>query len=314
MVEFPVVNALTAWLAVTCKSADVGVIARIVSIGFSLITLVILYALAQSWFGGRVATWTGLAWATIPYIFFYSRVALPEPSFVAMLTSAISFFWFFFSSRRRHTRWNCDWSSDVCSSDLNRTNASCSVASARPSGRSARSWCLQKAPVRRTSAMCTAARRRRCDMSTVAFPTAVLFTDTQIEMAHGAGGTASRRLVEGLIAPLVGARGPLGDAATLTVDAASIALTTDSFVVRPLRFPGGSIGDLAVNGTVNDLAVAGAIPLAMVCSLIIEAGTPIEVLQREAQALGEAARRAGVRVVGGDTKVVEHGKADGLYV
>ena len=151
-------------------------------------------------------------------------------------------------------------------------------------------------------------------MSTIAFPTAVRFTDTQIEMAHGAGGTASRRLVEGLIAPLVGACGSLADAATLTVGEVSIAITTDSFVVRPLRFPGGSIGDLAVNGTVNDLAVAGAIPVAIVCSLIIEAGTPADVLQREAQALGEAARRAGVRVVGGDTKVVEHGKADGLFV
>jgi len=151
-------------------------------------------------------------------------------------------------------------------------------------------------------------------MSTVAFPSAVLFNDTQIEMAHGAGGTASRRLVEGLIAPLIGACGPLGDAAIVTVEEVSIAMTTDSFVVRPLQFPGGSIGDLAVNGTVNDLAVAGAIPLAIVCSLIIEAGTPADVLQREVQALGVAARRAGVQVVGGDTKVVEHGKADGLYV
>ena len=151
-------------------------------------------------------------------------------------------------------------------------------------------------------------------MSTIAFPTALRFTDTQIEMAHGAGGTASRRLVEGLIAPLIGACGSLGDAATLTVDEVSIAMTTDSFVVRPLRFPGGSIGDLAVNGTVNDLAVAGSIPVAIVCSLIIEAGTPADVLQQEVQAFGEAARRAGVRVVGGDTKVVEHGKADGLYI
>jgi hydrogenase expression/formation protein HypE len=85
-------------------------------------------------------------------------------------------------------------------------------------------------------------------------------------------------------------------------------------VVRPLRFPGGSIGDLAVNGTVNDLAVSGAVPLALVCSLILEAGTPTEILQAELQAIGEAARRAGVAIVGGDTKVVEHGKADGLYI
>src|SRR5207248_8793561 len=100
----------------------------------------------------------------------------------------------------------------------------------------------------------------------------------------------------------------------LTVGDARLAITTDSFVVHPLRFPGGSIGDLAINGTVNDLAVAGAMPLALVCSLIHEAGTPTAVLQAELEALGAAARRAGVAIIGGDTKVVEHGKADGLYI
>ena len=145
----------------------------------------------------------------------------------------------------------------------------------------------------------------------------VAFKDVQIEMAHGAGGKASRRLVEGLIVPNVfppGACEPLNDAAYLSVGGVRLAMTTDSFVVRPLRFPGGSIGELAVNGTVNDLAVAGATPLALVCSLIVEAGTPTEVLQAEMQAIGSAARRAGVIIVGGDTKVVEHGKADGLYI
>jgi hydrogenase expression/formation protein HypE len=136
----------------------------------------------------------------------------------------------------------------------------------------------------------------------------------QIEMAHGAGGKASRRLVEQVIAPLVGLAGPLNDAAYLTVADARLAITTDSFVVRPLTFPGGSIGDLAVNGTINDLAVAGAVPLALVCSLILEAGTPIDVVKAEIEAVGAAARLAGVPVVGGDTKVVEHGKADGLYI
>lgn len=145
-------------------------------------------------------------------------------------------------------------------------------------------------------------------------PRTLRFADTQIEMAHGAGGIASRRLVEGLIAPLVGAAGPLTDAAYLVAGGARLAITTDSFVVRPLRFPGGSIGDLAVNGTLNDLAVGGASPLALVCSLIVEAGTPTAVLQAELEAMGTAARRAGVAIVGGDTKVVEHGKADGLYV
>jgi hydrogenase expression/formation protein HypE len=151
-------------------------------------------------------------------------------------------------------------------------------------------------------------------MATVLRPRPAAFADVQIDMAHGAGGKASRRLVEGLIAPLLGVCGPLADAAPLVLGDVGIAITTDSFVVRPLRFPGGSIGELAVNGTVNDLAVSGAVPAALVCSLILEAGTRTEVLQDEMRAMGDAARRAGIAVVGGDTKVVEHGKADGLYI
>jgi hydrogenase expression/formation protein HypE len=151
-------------------------------------------------------------------------------------------------------------------------------------------------------------------MSTVAVPQTFVFPDTHVEMAHGAGGKASRRLVEGLIAPLVGAGDLLGDAAIVGAGLEQLAITTDSFVVRPLRFPGGSIGELAVNGTVNDLAVAGAAPIAIVCALIVEAGTQTEVLRQEMAAIGETARRSGVRIVGGDTKVVEHGKADGLYI
>ncbi|MEJ7809963.1 MAG: hydrogenase expression/formation protein HypE [Gemmatimonadaceae bacterium] len=144
----------------------------------------------------------------------------------------------------------------------------------------------------------------------------VRFRDAQIEMAHGAGGKASRRLVEGLLAPLFGGPllGPLGDAALLEVGSARVALTADSFVVRPLRFPGGSIGELAVNGTVNDLAVSGAKPIALLVTLILEAGLSAEVLEVEIRAIAAAARRAGVTVVGGDTKVVEHGKADGMYI
>ena len=149
---------------------------------------------------------------------------------------------------------------------------------------------------------------------TIALGRTFTFADAQIEMAHGSGGKASRRLVEGLIAPLVGASEPLSDAAYVNVGEERLAITTDSFVVRPLRFPGGSIGDLAVNGTVNDLAVAGAVPLALVCSLIVEAGTPTDVLEAEVRAIGEAGRRVSVPIVGGDTKVVEHGKADGLYI
>jgi hydrogenase expression/formation protein HypE len=142
------------------------------------------------------------------------------------------------------------------------------------------------------------------------------FRDPCIEMAHGAGGKASRRLVEGLIAPLLGlpAGEPLADAAVIEIAGVRIALTADTFVVRPLRFPGGSIGDLAVNGTVNDLAVSGSRPLALLVTLVIEAGLPAATLEAEMRALGAAAAAAGVAIVGGDTKVVEHGKADGLYV
>jgi hydrogenase expression/formation protein HypE len=106
----------------------------------------------------------------------------------------------------------------------------------------------------------------------------------------------------------------LSDAAILAPPAGRLAMTADSFVVQPLKFPGGSIGELAVNGTVNDLAVSGATPLALTATLILEAGLPSEVLRREIDAMAAAARRAGVPIVGGDTKVVEHGKADGLYI
>ena len=146
--------------------------------------------------------------------------------------------------------------------------------------------------------------------------TRIEFHDKQISMAHGAGGEASRRLVEGLFLPsfsnpLLDA---LADAATLEAPAGRLALTSDSFVVQPLSFPGGSIGELAVFGTVNDLAVSGAKPLALSASFILEAGLPTATLRREVAAMAAAARRAGVPIVGGDTKVVEHGKADGMYI
>src|SRR5919106_5118042 len=107
---------------------------------------------------------------------------------------------------------------------------------------------------------------------------------------------------------------PLGDAATLPFGETSIALTTDSFVVRPLVFPGGSIGELAVNGTVNDLAVSGATPLALSAALIVEEGLETEALTHEIEAMAAAARNGGVSIATGDTKVVERGKADGLYI
>ena len=142
------------------------------------------------------------------------------------------------------------------------------------------------------------------------------FRDAQIEMAHGAGGKASRRLVEGLIAPLLlgSTAEPLGDAAHVAINGSRIAITADSFVVKPLEFPGGSIGELAVNGTVNDLAVSGARAEALVVTYVIEAGLPASVLEAEVRAMAAAAARAGTVIVGGDTKVVEHGKADRMYI
>jgi hydrogenase expression/formation protein HypE len=144
----------------------------------------------------------------------------------------------------------------------------------------------------------------------------IRFREPQIEMAHGAGGKASRRLVEGLFAPLFfgASTEPLSDAAHLKINGARMAVTTDSFVVKPLVFPGGSIGELAINGTVNDLAVSGATPHAIVVTFILEAGLRTEVLRAEIQAMAKAAQEAGVRIAGGDTKVVEHGKADSMYI
>ena len=135
------------------------------------------------------------------------------------------------------------------------------------------------------------------------------FRDDQITMAHGGGGKATMTLIEGLLAPAFGIA-ELADAGKV----GDLAVTTDSFVVKPIRFPGGSIGELAVNGTVNDLAVAGALPLALTLSLILEEGLPAEELRSEVEAIAGAAAAAGVRIVAGDTKVVERGHCDSMYV
>ncbi len=142
------------------------------------------------------------------------------------------------------------------------------------------------------------------------------FRDEHINMSHGAGGKATQGLIEGLLVPLLGGEelAEMADAGGLEVDGVGLALTTDSYVVRPLRFPGGSIGELAVNGTVNDLAVAGARPLALSLSLILEEGLPAETLKAEVEAIAQAAREAGVSIIAGDTKVVERGHADGMYI
>jgi hydrogenase expression/formation protein HypE len=139
------------------------------------------------------------------------------------------------------------------------------------------------------------------------------FRDEQVTLAHGAGGKASSTLIEGLLAPTFGLE-ELADAGAIQLDGARLAMTTDSFVVKPLRFPGGSIGELAVNGTANDLAVSGARPAAITVSLILEEGLDAETLKQEVEAIAAAARAAGIEIISGDTKVVERGAADGMYV
>jgi len=142
------------------------------------------------------------------------------------------------------------------------------------------------------------------------------FRDEHINMTHGAGGKATQSLIEGLLAPAFDnpALNEMGDAGAVTVDDVELAMTTDSYVVRPLRFPGGSIGELAVNGTINDLSVSGARPLALTRSLVLEEGLAAEDLRAEVEAIAAAASAAGVKIIAGDTKVVERGHADGMYV
>ncbi|MFM8953371.1 MAG: hydrogenase expression/formation protein HypE [Planctomycetaceae bacterium] len=142
-----------------------------------------------------------------------------------------------------------------------------------------------------------------------------------VVLGHGGGGQLSRELVEGLFVPAFGSPtlARLGDSSVLDLNGAfatggRLAFSTDSYVVRPLFFPGGSIGDLAVNGTVNDLAMSGARPVALSAAFIIEEGFAIGELTRVVEAMAAAARRAGVEIVTGDTKVVERGHNDGCYV
>ncbi len=135
-------------------------------------------------------------------------------------------------------------------------------------------------------------------------------------MSHGAGGKATHTLIEAVFLdafrnPLLE---PLEDQAVFSVGGTRLAFTTDSYVVAPLFFPGGDIGDLAVNGTVNDLAVSGARPLYLSAGFILEEGFPVEDLRRIVGSMAAAAAVAGVQIVTGDTKVVQRGKADGCYV
>lgn len=137
-----------------------------------------------------------------------------------------------------------------------------------------------------------------------------------VVMGHGGGGALSAELVRHLFTPAYGndTLAASGDCAALPLGDARVAFTTDSYVVRPLFFPGGSIGDLAVNGTVNDLAMSGARPAYLSCAFILEEGTELSVVGRVADAIGAAASAAGVRVATGDTKVVDAGHGDGVFV
>jgi len=145
----------------------------------------------------------------------------------------------------------------------------------------------------------------------------VKLLDTHITLSHGAGGTSSHALVETVFEPALRnpLLAPLADAALLApAGSRRLAFSTDASVVRPLFFPGGDIGELAVNGTVNDLAMSGARPVALSMAFVLEEGLPVEDLRRVAASAGAAARAAGVVVATGDTKVVERGRADGMYI
>ena len=138
----------------------------------------------------------------------------------------------------------------------------------------------------------------------------------RVTIAHGGGGTRMQELLRETIFPLLGEEILLDaeDAACLDLPPGRVALTTDSFVVKPLFFPGGNIGKLSVCGTVNDLAMVGAKPLYLTLGLILEEGLEFETLEKVLGSIAAWAQAAGVRVVAGDTKVVERGMADGMYV
>ena len=142
--------------------------------------------------------------------------------------------------------------------------------------------------------------------------------DEKITLSHGSGGKSTHNLIEGVIAPAFSnpMLDPMDDAATFTVNGSDqrLAFTTDTYVVSPLFFPGGDIGKLAVHGTINDLSMAGAEPLYLSCGFILEEGFPIADLRKIVASMAKAAADAGISIVTGDTKVVQRGKADGLFI
>jgi hydrogenase expression/formation protein HypE len=135
----------------------------------------------------------------------------------------------------------------------------------------------------------------------------------RILLGHGSGGKLMHELIRQHFSPAFGIEGA-GDSAIITVPSTRLAYTTDSYVVTPLFFPGGNIGELAVNGTVNDLAVSGADPLYLTTGFVIEEGFQLADLKRVIASMSDAARKAGVSIVAGDTKVVNKGKADGIFI
>lgn len=149
--------------------------------------------------------------------------------------------------------------------------------------------------------------------ATATCPTQLIAGD-RIQLAHGEGGRLMRQLLMERIAPHLGLNPAWDDAARCTVAASQLAVSTDSFVVSPLFFPGGDIGSLAVYGTVNDLAVSGAQPLWLTLSLILEEGLPLETLDRILISLRAAATECEVAIIAGDTKVVPHGAVDKIFV
>ena len=135
----------------------------------------------------------------------------------------------------------------------------------------------------------------------------------RILLGHGSGGKLMHELISRHFSPAFGIEGA-GDSAVVNVSSKRLAYTTDSYVVTPLFFPGGDIGDLAVNGTVNDLAVSGAEPLFLTAGFVIEEGFPLSDLKKIIVSMSAAAAKAGVKIVAGDTKVVNKGKADGIFI
>lgn len=136
-----------------------------------------------------------------------------------------------------------------------------------------------------------------------------------VTLAHGGGGTLTGALIREIFLPAFGAHAPSPmDATPIVLSGGRAAITTDSYVVQPLFFPGGDIGSLAVNGTVNDLLMAGARPVALTAGFILEEGLPIDTLRRVVDSMRAAAQAAGVAIVAGDTKVIERARGDGLYI